>query len=205
MTDQPETKRAAPVVVEHSGRTLEGWEWSGVDGAPPLIFAVRDCTAEIVEPLAERLAKTFRVIAVSARGQWDVITTAWWAGEPAILVAQGDAGALACRAADTAKGAFRALALADYVPAQGSGDHRGLTVPALVFRGRQSDAQSHQQAVALHEEIAGSHLVEPEDCGATPSQSCAGPFAEAIEWYAGALGERSMDFATGQATVDPAG
>ena len=205
MADQTESKLAAPILVEHVGRKLEGWEWASREGAPPLVFAARDCTPEIAGALAERLSKTFRVIAVPVNGQWDIITAAWWAGEPVVLVAQGEAGALACRAADTAKGAFKALVLADYAPAKGSDDHRCLAVPALVFRGRQSDAQTHLQAVALHEEIAGSHLVEPEDCGATPSQSCAGPFSQAIEWFVATLGETHMDYATGQTSVDPAG
>lgn len=184
-------------------RVLTGLEWSSDADSAPLVLADENCSAELFGPFAEKAMDAFRVIGIPLSSHWDPITTSWWAGEPVVLVAQGNAGKLACEAAIAAPGAIRALILADYAPEDGSTSHKGVVLPTLVFHGRQSDAKTHAQAVKLHEEIQGSHLIEPENCGAAPTKSCAEPLSAAVKWFVSELSNPHMEFQTGTEPVDP--
>jgi hypothetical protein len=205
MPEEIAIKMAEPVTVSHSMRNVAGLEWRTATSGAPLVIAAPELSAESLAPFAERAMARFRVIGIKAVTPWDPITTCWWAGEPVILLAQGAAGKLACQSALTAPGAVKALILADYAPAKGDTAHRGIIVPTLVFHGRQSGAETHAQAVRLHEEIPGSHLIEPEDCGAEPTRTCAEPLAQSLEWFLGELGAAPMLFGDGPEPVDPRG
>jgi pimeloyl-ACP methyl ester carboxylesterase len=184
------------------GSSLDGIEWSTLSKSP-LVIAGKEASAGLFGPFAEQMMGRFRVVGIKADTYWNTITTVWWAGEPAVVVALGETGRLACRAASISPGSFRALVLADYVPPAGSTEHKGLAVPTLIFRGRQSKAQSHEQAVKLHEEMRGSHLIEPENCGAEPTKTGATVLAESITWFLEELGKPYMEFKTSQKPVDP--
>jgi pimeloyl-ACP methyl ester carboxylesterase len=169
------------------------------------VLADPDCSAEVLGPLAEQLSVKYRVVGIPFNHYWDAITAAWNAGEPVILIAQGGAGARACLAAVAAPGSFRALVLADYAPPEDSDEYRGVIVPTLVFHGRQSPAETHAQAVRLHERVLNSRLIEPENCGPQPTRSCAPVLAESIDWFLSGLGREYMEFAAGSEPVDPRG
>lgn len=191
MADQ---RYAEPVQIEHTGRCVNGLEWStGVDGTT-VVIATTGEIADVVGPTAEMLMGKNRVIGVELKSAWNPVTIAWWAANPVVLVAQGDAGKLACDAARLAPGAIRALVLADYAPEPGPVDHSGLAVPVLVFHGRSSPARTHAQAVKLHEEIDGSHLIEPDGCGELPTKNCPSVFTESLNWFLHELGKPFMEF-----------
>ena len=194
MADQMISKRAEPVRIEHSGRRVDVLEWSAGHPKATIVVAVSGDVAGQVGPVAEKLMKTHRVIGVELNSQWNPVTIAWSVAEPIVLLAQGDAGRIACDTARLAPGALRALVLADYAPEPGSANHSGLAVPVLVFHGRSSPAKTHAQAVKLHEEIEGSHLIEPDNCGELPTKNCPGVLAESVTWFLEELGKPFMEF-----------
>jgi hypothetical protein len=194
MTDKPAVRRAEPIHIEHTGRSVDALEWRSVTSAPTIVVAVDGDIAETVGPLAEKLMEQNRVIGVTLKSKWDPVTISWLAADPIVLVAQGEAGRIACDTARLAPGAIRALVLADYAPKPGSADHSGLAVPVLVFHGRASSAETHVQAVKLHDEIAGSHLIEPDDCAELPAKNCATVLAESLAWFLYDLGKPFMEF-----------
>ena len=148
-----------------------------------------------------------RVIGVALKSKWDPVTIAWWAADPIVLVAQGEAGHVACDTARLAPGALRALVLADYAPEPKSADHSGLAVPVLVFHGRESSAETHARAVKLHDEIGGSHLIELDDCAELPTKNCATALARSLTWFLDGLGKPFQEFTqfsgSGTEPVDP--
>ena len=131
---------------------------------------------------------------MNLKSAWDPITIAWAAMDPVVLLAQGDAGLIACETARLAPGAVRALVLADYAPEPTAKVHMGLAVPILVFRGRESSAETHAQAVKVRDEIPGSHLIELDDCSELPTKNCPTALAESLMWYLDDLGKPMMEF-----------
>ncbi len=198
------SKHAQSVTITHSGRSFEAIEWSPATPAGTVVVAVEGDVADLVGPVAEMLMNRYRVIGVELKSAWDVVTAAWWAADPVVVLAQGDAGRIGCEAARLAPGAVRALVLADYAPEPGSADVAGLAVPVLVFSGRESTDETHAQAVAAHSEIAGSHLIELDGCGELPTKNCATALAESVTWYLAELGKPFMEFnGEGAEPVDP--
>ena len=209
MTEQHAVQSAEPVRMGHSGRTVDGLLWQDGESGVTIVVAVDGDIADTVGPLAEKLMEHNRVIGVVLKSKWDPVTIAWWSADPVVLVAQGEAGRVACDAARLAPGSLRALVLADYAPIPGSTDHAGLAVPVLVFHGRASSGETHAQAVKLHEEITGSHLIEPDDCAELPTKNCASVLAESVSWFLDDLGKPFMEFTqfsgSGAEPVDPKG
>lgn len=207
MSDQHAVQRAEPVRMGHSGRTVEGLLWQDVVSGATIVVAVDGEIADTAGPLAEKLMEQNRVIGIVPNSKWDPVTIAWWSADPVVLVAQGETGRVACDAALLAPGSLRALVLADYAPKPGSIDHAGLAVPVLVFHGRASSGETHAQAVKLHEEITGSHLIEPDDCAELPTKNCASVLADSVNWFLGDLGKPFMEFTqfsgSGTEPVDP--
>lgn len=207
MTDQQVVRRAEQVRIEHSGRGIDALQWQNVAYGPTIIIAVDGDIAETAGPLAERLMGQYRVIGVSLKSKWNPVTVAWWAADPVVLVAQGEAGRFACDTARLAPGTLRALILADYAPKPGSANHTDLAVPVLVFHGRASSGETHAQAVKLHDEITGSHLIEPDGCAELPTKNCATVMAESLMWFLDDLGKPFMEFGltsdSAEEPVDP--
>ena len=205
MPDTSTNRDAEPVIIDHSMRTLDGLDWNAGGTQIPIVIASDTLSADALAPFAERVVSGRRVVGIKANSHWDPITTSWWVGQPVVLLAQGAAGKLACQTALAAPGSIHALVLADYAPEPGDTSHSGIAVPTLVFHGRQSDTETHAQAVRLHEEIPNSHLIEPESCGAEPTRTCAEPLAAALEWFLAELGKPYMQFGNGGEPVDPRG
>ncbi len=202
-------RKAAPVTIEHTSRSIEALEWSSVSSDTTIVVAVDGDVAELVGPVAEELMARNRVIGVNLASAWDPVTVSWWAQDPVVLLAQGDAGALACKTALLAPGALRALVLADYAPTEGSDEHGEIKTPVLVFHGRDSSAETHAQAVKFRDEVAGSHLIELDSCNELPTKNCATALAESLTWYLDELGKPLQEFSdfagADQEPADPRG
>ncbi len=194
MTPDESVRSAVPVTIEHTGRSVSALEWKTVSSGPTIVVAVEGDIAELAGPVAEKLMDNNRVIGVSLTSAWDPVTIAWWAADPIVLLAQGAPARLACKTAKLAPGALRALVLADYSPGQDSDASTGIVVPVLVFHGRDSSAETHTQAVRLHEDIPGSHLIELDGCVELPTKNCATALAESLTWYLDELGKPFMEF-----------
>lgn len=194
MASENSASEAAPITFENSGRTVAALEWKSVSSTTTVIVAVDADVADLVGPIAEKLMQKNRVIGVNLKSAWDPVTIAWIVQEPIVLLAQGSAGRLACETARLAPGAVRALVLADYAPEVGSSDHAGVSVPVLVFHGRESSAETHAQAVKFRDQIEGSHLIELDGCSDLPTKNCATALAESLTWYLSELGTPAEDF-----------
>ena len=146
--------------------------------------------------LAAGLVSDYRILALE-KSEWPLLMEGIWAaGEPAVLVAQGVAAGPAIQCAIEAPGSVRAAVLVDYALPSGATGPTSLVMPCLVFRGRQSDVTSHADAVALHEAIPGSHLIEPENCGAWPDESTASALEESIRLFLSRLGAPFAEYET---------
>ena len=189
----------------HSGSIVRvpAIEWSVADSAPPMILVADEVEPSAWAPYASRMAAEFRVLAIRPTQARDLLSTIWGAGEPAVVVAQGTAGEAACAVGRQSAGSFRALVLADFVPPPEFVDHRHLVIPTLVFHGRQSDDETHVMAVAVHEQIEGSRLAEPEDCGPWPAINCTDVFESAVRWFLQEPEGHLMDTAEAGEPVDP--
>ncbi len=194
MAVEDSVRKASAVEIEHTGRTVEALEWSSPTSGPTIVIAVDGDVADLVSPVAEQLMDSNRVIGVNLKSAWDAVTVSWWAQDPVVLVAQGDAGKLACDTARLAPGALRALVLADAAPGNNGVDHSHLVVPVLVFHGRESSAETHEQAVKIKGQIADSHLIELDGCSDLPTKNCATALAQSLEWYLAELGKPTMEF-----------
>ncbi|MDA1296871.1 MAG: hypothetical protein O3B04_02570 [Chloroflexi bacterium] len=210
MAEQQTVRRAEPVKIEHTARSVDALEWSAVTsatGRPTIVLAVEGDIADVAGPLAEKLMDRNRVIGVVLKSKWDPVTIAWWAADPVVVVAQGAACRVACETARLAPGALRALVLADCIPRKAAGGQYGLAVPVLVFQGRESSAGTHAQAVRLSDDIVGSHLIELDDCAELPTKNCATTLAESLTWFLDELGKPFMEFdkfaGSGKKPVDP--
>ena len=184
-------------------RVVNGVEWSARDGAPPFVGLSGDEPASW-DKVGEALAGDFRVIAVNPESPYDLLNVIWATREPAIVVAQGrKACATAARTAIQGAGSVRALVLIEFGSARSGGWLREVAVPTLVLRGRQSKVQTHEDAVAIHELIRRSRLIEPEDCGSKPVQRYTNVLLQAVRWYLGSLGAAPIDFPVNGEPIDP--
>ncbi len=209
MASTEKINEATEVKIEHSGRVVSAREWKSVTSEATIVIAVDGDVADLVSPVAEKLIDRNRVIGLNLESAWDAVTVAWTAQDPVVLVAQGDAGRVACRTARLAPGALRALVLADFAPEERANDADDISVPVLVFHGRESSAETHAQAVAAKDAIPGSHLIELDGCADLPTKNCPTALAESLMWYLDGLAEPTMEF-TGFAgaeeePVDPKG
>lgn len=135
------------------------------------------------------MASDYRMLALE-KSEWPLLIEAIWAsGEPAVLIAQGDAAETAIHVATVAPGSVRAAVFVDYALPDGADATIRLAMPNLVFRGRQSNVTSHADAVALHEAIPGSHLIEPENCSAWPDDTIAPALEESVRLFLSRLGQ----------------
>ena len=183
-------------IAQFPGREIPVLEWSDGEPGPPIIMLSGSGSASDWAGLAAGLATDYRMLALE-KSEWPLLMEAIWAsGEPAILVAQGDAAGPAIQVAIEAPGSVRAAVLVDYALPAGAASPVSLVMPCLVFRGRQSDVTSHADAVALHEAIPGSNLIEPENCAAWPDDSSATPLAEAIRLFLSRLGAPFAEYET---------
>jgi hypothetical protein len=183
--------------IQHSRRSVEAVEWNSDREQPTIVVAVDGDALNLVSPIARMLMDTFRVIGVSPSSADDLTAVAKSLNEPFVFLAQGSAGKAACEAAMKIPAAIKALVLAEYAPKPGSriGEtHASLTVPTLVFRGRQSTAESHEQAVHVHEEIPGSQLIELDNCGNLPTRDFPTQLSESVRWFLDELGQPYMEF-----------
>ena len=161
------------------------------------MVAVAGDVLNLVSPIARMLMNQFRVIGVSPSSPGDIVAIAKSSQKPVVLLAQGSVGKSACEATLKAPSAIKALVLAEYAPKPGgpSGkDHSAITVPTLVFRGRQSTAESHEQAVRVHEEIPGSQLIELDNCGSLPTRDFPTQLSESVRWFLDELDNQYMEF-----------
>jgi pimeloyl-ACP methyl ester carboxylesterase len=151
------------------------------------------------------LASQHRVVALPAEARHNLPEVMKALGRRPALVAHGAAVREAFRLAVAGPQAVSALVVADYAPGPGPSDYMRVNVPVMVLRGRQSVLVSHAGAVSLHEAIANSRLIEPEDCGDWPFGSCPGAAAEAVRWFIAELFSPYLDFAIPGAgePVDP--
>lgn len=206
MSAAESVRKAAAVQIEHTGRSVKALEWSSVSSVTTIVVAVDGDVAEMVSPLAEQLMHRSRVIGLNLRSAWNPVTVAWWAQDPVVLLAQGAAGRLAYETARLAPGALKALVLADFAPEPGAG---GLSVPVLVFHGRESSAKTHAEAVSVKDDIPGSHLIELDGCAELPTKNCPTALAESLTWYLDNLGKPPMEFTefagADKEPVDPRG
>ena len=175
-------------IAQFPGREIPVLEWSDGEPRPPMIMLAGSGSASDWAQLASGLVSDYRLLAVE-KSEWPLLMEAIWAsGEPAVLVAQGDAAGPAIQVAVEAPGSVRAAVLVDYALPDGVAGPVNIAMPSLVFRGRQSDVTSHADAVALHEAIPGSHLIEPENCGAWPDASNAPALEESVRLFLSRLG-----------------
>ena len=144
---------------------------------------------------AEAVAQEYRVIALRHEAAANLLAVLRAVGGAPVLVAHGAAGKQACSVAVADPEALTALVLADYRPVEGPTEHRQVSVPAMVLRGRQSRLLPHADAVALHGAMPGSRLIEPEDCGDWPFGSCPEACATAVKWFVSELSSPFMQFA----------
>ena len=178
------------------GREIPVLEWSDGEPRPPVIMLAGSGTAGDWGNLAAGLVSDYRMLAIE-KSEWPILMEAIWAsGEPAVLVAQGDAAGPAIQCAIEAPGSVRAVILVDYALPDGAAGPVSLVMPCLVFRGRQSDVTSHADAVALHEAIPGSHLIEPENCAAWPDDSSASALEESVRLFLSRLGAPFAEYET---------
>lgn len=202
-------RKAEPVAIEHTGRTANALEWSTPGSISTVLVAVEGDVAELVSPVAENLMDRFRVIGVNLESSWDPVTVAWWAADPVVLVAQGTQANTACETALLAPGAVKALVLAEASDDIDTETVSSIAISTLVFRGRQSESQSHEAAVDLHQAISGSHLIELDGCGDQPTKNCPTALAESLTWYLGELGKPHIEFSdfsgANEEPVDPKG
>lgn len=179
----------------YGGRTIKCLEWTGQKaGAPPIVLVADQGGPKDWNAFADQMSVDHRVLAVAPEESSSLLQVVWAVGEPAIVVTQGTTGREACRVASVAPGAVRALVLCDYAAPADATEHKSVAVPSLVVRGRQSEALNHDDAVALHEAIPDSHLVEPEHCGSWPAKDCADDFETAVRWFIQELGKPMMEF-----------
>ena len=180
------------------GREIPVLEWSDGESRPPILMLAGSGAASDWGALATGLATDYRILALE-RAEWPLLMEAIWAsGEPAILVAQGDAAETAIQVASVAPGSVRAAVLVDYALPDGAASPVKLAMPCLIFRGRQSDITTHGDAVALHEAIPGSHLIEPENCGAWPDGASAPALEESIRLFLSRLGAPFAEYETAE-------
>lgn len=208
MSSADSNRRAAPVKIEHTARSVDALEWSTPGSVSTIVVAVDSDVANLIGPVAEKLMDRFRVIGISLKAKMDPVTVSWWATDPVILLAQGKAGETACETARLAPGAIKALVLADYAPPVDE-DTSPLAVPVLLFTGRESSSESHEAAVAAHSHMRGSKLIELDGCADQPTKNCPTALAESLTWYLEELGKPYMEFSdfSGSDTepVDPKG
>ena len=188
-----------------AGRRLSCLEWPGAPGVKTVALIAADRQPLAWDEFASKLAGERRVVALPPEGGANLSATLRAVGGPPVLVAHGQAGRAACSVAASDPGHLSALVLADYAPAAGSAEPRRLTVPTLILRGRQSTLLDHASAVALHQAMPGSRLIEPEDCGAWPFGSCPEAAATAVRWFVSELAASFMEFVVPEAgePVDP--
>ena len=195
MPENLSTMEAKPRTIRHSGHSVDAVEWNTEAQETAIVVVVDGDVLELVSPLAHMLMDTFRVIGISPESAQDAVTVVQSLTEPTILLAQGDAGKLACEAALLVPAAITALVLADYAPRAGSINHSSLAIPVLVFHGRQSAAETHAQAVRVHEEIPGSQLIELDNCGSLPTKDFPTQLSESVRWFLHEMGKPHMQFA----------
>ena len=144
-------------IAQFPGREIPVLEWSDGEPGPPIIMLSGSGSASDWAGLAAGLATDYRMLALE-KSEWPLLMEAIWAsGEPAVLVAQGDAAGPAIQVAIEAPGSVRAAVLVDYaLPAgwwqaaesrhavsslQGPAERRDLSRR----RGRPSRSNSRQQ------------------------------------------------------------
>jgi hypothetical protein len=184
-------------------KVVKGLEWSAREGMTPHVGVSGD-DPSTWDKVGEALAGDFRVVAVNPETPYDLLNVIWATREPAVVMAQGKkACAMAARTAIQGPGSIRALVLIEFGAAASNQWLREIAVPTLVLRGRQSKVQSHKDAVAVHELIGNSHLIEPEDCGDRPVEGHADVLLQAVRWYFGSLGAQHMDYPVNGEPIDP--
>ncbi len=205
MSPTDSNRRAAPVKIEHTARSVDALEWSTPGSVSTIVVAVDGDVANLVGPVAELLMDRFRVVGISLGARMDPVTISWWAADPVILLAQGRAGGIACETARLAPGAIKALVLADYAPPTNVKEASPLPVPVLLFTGRDSSTEPHEAAVAAHGHIPDSKLIELDGCADQPTKNCPTALAESVTWFLDQLARPYMEYesSAGAEPIDP--
>ncbi len=198
--------KALTIPLRSEGRAA-GLEWPAPPGSVTCVLTSSEHGPADWDEFARTLDAKLSLVALPPGVGVDATTDLVPAGEKFLVVAHGEAGRAALKFAAAGNRALAGLVLADFAPGPGSVRPGGLPCPALLLRGRQSTAVSHEAIVRARERLPGSWLIEPEDCGAWPFGSCPEAAAGAVLWFATAVGARQPEIAAqagdAEAPVDP--
>jgi pimeloyl-ACP methyl ester carboxylesterase len=169
-------------------------EWASRPGLSVALLISGDREPESWQEFAALTAQDWRVIAAPPATSNTAGLVSALGGTP-LLVAHGTACAAAILVA-SGVAQVSGLVLADCGPDFEGAKGQLANVPVMLLRGRQSRSVSHAQAVALHEAMPGSRLIEPEDCGDWPFGSCPEAAATAVRWFASQSGAPFLELET---------
>ncbi len=176
-------------VTLQSGRVVSVDAWPGSDAAQPVVIVAPGTSADDWSEFSSLVVASRAPLLAEVSSAFELVMLIWEIGEPVLLLSQGDdAAGWVSEAVNSAPGAVTALAICNgRVPTELISTMHA--VSTLILRGRQSELQTHADAVSLHESLPHSMLIEPEDCGDFPAKDNPDSAAAALNLFIAGMGE----------------
>jgi len=176
--------------------------WPGSDTARPIVMIGPSTVADDWNEFAARLSGSHSPVLAGVSSSYELLMLIWEIGEPVLLLSQGSVAAtLISKVVDIAPGGVTAIAICDgEVPTRIIDSMH--SVPALILRGRQGKLLSHESAVALHDALPHSKLIELENCGDFPARDNPDAAAAAVNLFLIESGS-SVNSYTDSEPIDP--
>ncbi len=190
------------VVTLQSGVDIQVHAWAGHDEAQPLVIVAPDSSPGDWDEFVSFLNPSHAPLIADVSSALDLLMLIWEIGEPVLLLSQGELAAdIACGVVAAAPGAVTSFIVCDgAVSSSRVADMHG--IPTLILRGRQSSILSHETAVQMHNSLARSILIEPENCGDFSAKDNPDAAAAAVNWFIAGRDRNYGEFASSE-PIDP--
>ena len=206
VTQQPMSDPSEPATITlQSGARVPFYVWDspnpGSQNSPMLIVAP-DSSPDDWHEFTALLSPPSSPVLAEVSSALEILMFIWDMGRPVDLVTQGQQAAeWAAELVAMAPAAASSITICNgELSARRIDDMHAIST--LILRGRQSKSLTHESAVAMHDALRHSTLIEPEDCGEFPARDNADAAASAVNWFLAGSGSGHEEFSDSD-PIDP--
>ena len=168
----------------------------------PMLIVAPDSSQEDWHEFAALLSPPSSPVLAEVSSALEILMVIWDMGMPVDLVTQGQQAAeWAAELVAIAPAAASSITICngELSTERIDGMH---AISTLILRGRQSKSLTHETAVAMHDALRHSTLIEPENCGDFPAKDNADAAASAVNWFLAGSGSGDEEFSDSN-PIDP--
>jgi pimeloyl-ACP methyl ester carboxylesterase len=203
VNQQPMFDPAEPATITlQSGVQVPFYIWERPSPSSPMLIVAPDDSPDDWHEFTALLSPPSSPVLAEVSSALEILMFIWDMGRPVDLVTQGQQAAeWAADLVAMAPAAASSITICNgELSAKRIDDMHAIST--LILCGRQSKSLTHESAVAMHDALRHSRLIEPEDCGEFPAKDNPDAAASAVNWFLAGSGSGDEEFSDSD-PIDP--